>query len=358
MTATATKPCTTNKPTAKRARKAYDGPSPEELLVADLVALMESSALAPWRREWTGQQGEHRNLETGKAYRGCNPILLELGAMLRGHTLPLWIGGAQAKTQGWWPRKGCKAVRIVRPQLNRYEDQAENIQTGQAEAVTRQWVSFKPVAVFNAADLVGNDEEAETSLQARIREAIGQPLQLEPQARLDAAEAALEAWPVPTSWGGTRACYSPQLDQIRMPEAEAFTSREAYCSTWAHEQAHSTGHSSRLARPLEGGFGSKAYAREELVAELASVLIAYRLQIGCQLENHAAYLKEWAQLLKEEPKALFKVLSQARQAADLIAPEPAMEEPEAYTAAPEPMKNTTPDTIELALTGLDALVSA
>jgi antirestriction protein ArdC len=114
-----------------------------------------------------------------------------------------------------------------------------------------------------------------------------------------------------------------------MPEAEAFTSREAFCATWAHEQAHSTGHSSRLARPMDGTHGSKAYAREELVAELAAVLIAYRLQIGCQLENHAAYLKDWAQLLREEPKALFKVLSQARQAADLIAPEPLPEDGEA-----------------------------
>ena len=32
-------------------------PGKHELLVADLVALMESSDLPPWRREWTGQQG-------------------------------------------------------------------------------------------------------------------------------------------------------------------------------------------------------------------------------------------------------------------------------------------------------------
>jgi antirestriction protein ArdC len=310
--------------TTRKGRKAYDGPSAEELLVADLVALMESSDLPPWRREWAGQQGEHRSLETGQPYRGANPILLELGSMLRGHTLPLWIGGAQAKAHGWWPRKGCKAVRIVRPQLNKRDQQDDNGQpvTGpDGTQLISAWVSFKPVAVFNAADLVGADEETEAALQARIHEAIGQPLQLAPQARLEAAEAVLEAWPVPTSWGGTRACYSPSLDQIRMPEAEAFTTREAFAATWAHEQSHSTGHSSRLDRPMGGVHGSKAYAKEELIAELAAVLIAYRLQIGCQLENHAAYLKEWAQLLREEPKALFKVLSQARQAADLIAPE-------------------------------------
>ena len=309
--------------TATRRRKTYDGPSAEELLVADLVALMESSDLPPWRREWAGQQGEHRNLETGKPYRGANPILLELGSMLRGHTLPLWIGGAQAKAHGWWPRKGCKSVRIVRPQLNRYTDDTENIQTGHSEQTTRQWVSFKPTAVFNAADLVGVDEAAAEALQARIFDALGQPVQREPQARLAAAEAVLEAWPVPTSWGGVRACYSAELDQIRMPAAEAFSAREAFCATWAHEQAHSTGHSSRLDRNMRGGLGSQLYAREELVAELAAVLITYRLQIGCQLENHAAYLAHWAQLLKEGgPKALFSVLSDARKAADLITPEP------------------------------------
>lgn len=313
---------TTTKPRS-RSRK-YDGPTAEEILVADLVALMESSELPPWRREWTGHQGEHRSLETGAPYRGANPILLELGALMRGHTLPLWIGASQAKARGWWPRKGSKAVRIVRPQLNKREETDDNGKpaTGpDGSVLITAWVSYKPCAVFNAADLVGTDETAEAALQARISEAIGQPATLEPKARLAAAEAVLEAWPVPTSWGGARACYSPNADRIAMPTADAFTTREAMAATWAHEQAHSTGHSSRLARPMAGAFGSKAYAREELIAELAAVLISYRLQIGCQLENHAAYLKEWAQILREEPKALFKVLSQARQAADLIAPE-------------------------------------
>lgn len=316
--------------TATRRRKAYDGPSAEELLVADLIALMESADLPPWRREWSGHQGQHRNLLSGHAYRGSNPILLEFGAMLRGHTLPLWLGAAEAKARGWWPRKGCKATRIVRPQLNKREQADANGQplTGpDGTPVVAAWVSYKPCAVFNAADLVGGDEETSAALAAAIATALGQVAwEHGPAQRLETAEAALEAWPVPTSWGGVLPCYNVKADQIRMPAAEAFSSREAFCSTWAHEQAHSTGHKDRLAREMGGGHGSKAYAREELVAELASVLICYRLQIGCQLENHAAYLKDWAQLLKAEPKALFKVLSDARKAADLIAPEAPAEE--------------------------------
>ena len=320
-------------PTRKTSRKglrAYDGPSSEELLTADLVALMESSDLPPWRREWAGHQGEHRNLLSGHHYRGSNPILLELGSMLRGHTLPLWLGGAEAKARGWWPRKGSKAVRIVRPQLNKREqtDAAGQPVTGpDGSPLIAAWVSFKPVAVFNAADLVGHDEETAATLAEAIAAALGHTVEREPQARLEAAEAVLEAWPVPTSWGGAKACYSPTLDQIRMPAAEAFTTREAMAATWAHEQSHSTGHSSRLDRPMGGSFGSQAYAREELVAELSAVLICYRLQIGCRLENHAAYLKDWAQMLRDGgPRVLFQVLSDARKAADLIAPEPIAEE--------------------------------
>lgn len=299
------------------ARKTYDGPRPDEILVQDLVALMESADLAPWRRDWAGQAGAHRNLLSQHEYKGTNPILLELGSMLRGLTMPLWLGGAEARGRGWFPRKGSKAVRIIRPQLNKREEECPD-----GETETRQWMSFKPVAVFNAADLRGGDEAAQAALDTAIAEALGQREAREPQARLSAAETVLEAWPVPTTWAGTRACYIPSQDAIQMPPQDAFTCREAMVATWAHEQAHSTGHGSRLGRDMSGQMGSKEYAREELVAELAAVLICYRLKVGCRLEGHAAYLKHWAGILREGgSRVLFQVLSQARQAADLIAPE-------------------------------------
>jgi antirestriction protein ArdC len=318
MTATTTKP-------RNRGKKAYDGPTPEEKLCADLVALLERGT-TPWRREWQAEQGRHRNLITGAEYRGGNPILLELGGMLRGHTLPLWLGGAQAKAEGWFPRKGCTAARILRPQLNKREEEATNPDTGAAETVLKTWTSYKVVPVFNAADLVGATEEHAATLAERIAAAIGQAEHKEPAARLEAAEAALEAWEVPADFGAAIPCYSPTADRIRIPSAEAFASREAFAATWAHEAIHSTGHASRLNRVLTGRMGGNAsaqrtYAREELIAELGAVLLCQRLEIGSQFENHAAYLAAWIEILQEGPRTLFQVLSQARQAADLIAPE-------------------------------------
>jgi antirestriction protein ArdC len=315
---------TTARPKAK-ARKAYDGPTAEEKLCADLVALMEAGT-APWRREWQGHQGEHRNLLTGHEYRGMNPLLLELGSLTKaGSQVPLWLGGAQAKGEGWFPRKGCTASRIVRPQLNqREEEQAD----GSTEV--KAWVSYKIVPVFNAADLVGATDETAATLAQRIAAALSQaPEAREPAARLEAAEAVLETWTVPTAFGGVRAFYSPSRDRIAMPAHEAFDSREAFAATWAHEMIHSTGHDSRLKRDLDGGPTARSYAREELVAELGAVIVCRRLAIGSEFANHAAYLSSWAGLLQEGPKTLFRVLTDARRAADLIAPEAPLETAEA-----------------------------
>jgi antirestriction protein ArdC len=285
----------------------------EDILVSDLITLMESSDLPPWRRDWRGASGPHRNLATGQPYRGSNPILLELGSILRGHNMPLWIGGAQAKASGWFPRKGCKSVRIVRPQTNQREEAGEN----GADPVIRTWTSYKGVPVFNAADLVGGTEAASAELAAAISKALGTDGPKPTHQRLDRAETVLESWTVPTVFGGSRACYSPAADQISMPEPDDFETREGFCATWAHEQVHSTGHADRLAR----SFGRADYAREELIAELGSVLVCYRLQIGYNLANHAAYMASWATMLREDAKVLYKVLSEARKAADLIVAE-------------------------------------
>ena len=100
----------------------------------------------------------------------------------------------------------------------------------------------------------------------------------------------------------------------------------ALYATWAHEAIHSSGHNSRLARDLSGGMGAdgdggRAYAREELVAELGAVLLGHRLEIGTAMANHAAYLGHWLELLRESPRLLLQVLNDARRAADLIFPE-------------------------------------
>lgn len=67
-----------------------------------------------------------------------------------------------------------------------------------------------------------------------------------------------------------------------------------------------------------GRMGSDSYAREELVAELGAFLLCRRLEVDSCSENHAAYMESWIRVLRETPRVLLKVLSDARKAADLI----------------------------------------
>jgi len=239
---------------------------------------------------------------------------------IRGSALPFWCGYAEAKGLGISPKKGSKAAMILRPQLHQQAEEPEKGQREQAddaEGAARSWVSYRPVPVFNASDLEG---PGLGELIAARQEAAGQQARPEPE-RLAAAEAVLSAWPVPVSFGGDRAFYLPQLDRIQLPERASFHSPGAFYATWAHEQVHSTGHSSRLKRDLGGAFGKPRYAKEELVAELGAVLLGDRLEIGSELQSHATYLEHWISLLQAEPLVLFQVLGEARQAVELIWPE-------------------------------------
>jgi antirestriction protein ArdC len=295
--------------------------SPEERLVASLITLLESGT-APWRREWDATSGGHHvNLLSGRRYRGANPALLTLGLHLRGSSLPYWCGFGEAKALGIFPRKGSKAVHVLRPQVHQ-RGESRLVEPDSAAEAVRSWVSYRPLPVFNALDLEG---EALEGLIQKRRQAAGAVLRPEPE-RLAAADAVLSNWPVPVRFSGDRACYRPVPDRIQLPDRTAFHSAGALYATWAHEAVHSTGHSSRLARDLSGGMGEagdggRAYAREELVAELGAVLLGDRLEIGSAMANHAAYLGHWLELLKESPRVLLQVLSDARKAADLISPE-------------------------------------
>jgi antirestriction protein ArdC len=333
----------------------------EDSLVAALIAQMEAGT-TPWRRPWDPQGGGHHvNLLSGRPYRGANPILLTLGLHRRGSSLPYWCGYVEAQGLGLAPRRGSRGVAILRPQgqgrsagesagpgdsSSLTAAQGPGIQpasgaasaesnttdfpkvdphpSGASKAGATAWVRYRPVTVFNAADL-----EGEAGPKDRLwrlieqRRAMSFKQQRPEVERLTAAAAILGQWPVAVTHGGDQACYLPQSDRILLPHRQAFHSAAALHATWAHEVLHSTGHPSRLGRNLAGAFGSDAYAREELVAELGAVLLGDRLEIGSPVQNHAAYLQHWITLLKTTPALLLRLLGEARQAADLIYPEQA-----------------------------------
>lgn len=288
----------------------------DNAVVTSIIALMERGT-TPWRRDWDGQGvGHHVNLLSGRPYRGANPILLTLGLHERGATLPYWCGAGEAKSRGLLPKRGCRAVTVLRPQMQRRASPPPEGRDSDPRRNDATWVRYWPVSLFNAEDLEGGALSELIATRQVMEQETRRP---EPE-RLTHAERVLGAWPVPVTHQGSRAFYNPSCDHIQLPARNAFHSSSALYATWAHEALHSTGHPTRLDRDLSGSLGSQAYAREELVAELGAVLLGDRLEIGSNVGNHAAYLAEWIDLLRESPTLLYRLLSQARRAADLIYP--------------------------------------
>lgn len=84
---------------------------------------------------------------------------------------------------------------------------------------------------------------------------------------------------------------------------------------------HWTGHETRLNRFFSWSSNSKDYAREELVAEIASMFLSVETgvkQTEKHFANHASYVASWISLLESDPNAIFTASNEAKKAADFI----------------------------------------
>ena len=117
--------------------------------------------------------------------------------------------------------------------------------------------------------------------------------------------------------GGNQPMYVPSLDFIAMPTLGQFRNANNFYATLLHECGHWSGAERRLNRDLKHRFGTRAYAAEELIAELTAAFLCAHLGIEGEL-RHAGYIADWIQLLKQDDRAIFTAASKASQAADYL----------------------------------------
>ena len=113
----------------------------------------------------------------------------------------------------------------------------------------------------------------------------------------------------------------PLKNQYKTSDSKegVFADGQEFYATLLHEMAHSTGPKGRLNRDLNGSFGDKKYAKEELVAELSAALISSTLGFDKRInDNNAKYVSSWLKVLKEEPSFIKTVLSDVGKASDMI----------------------------------------
>lgn len=284
-----------------------------ETVTAAIIELMERGG-AEWAKGWATSPAALPRRVTGEAYRGINHFLLGMIGADRGFASPTWMTFNQAKELGGMVRKGEKSspsIYFGTVEKDSGEGAGEGQSDGDSEG-TRRIPFARLYRVFNVDQIDG--------LPARFAAAAPAAPAVNPDERNQAAEAALRASGANIAEdGGNRAFYRPATDSIHIPAFAKFHSTDDYLATLAHELCHWTGAKHRLDRSLLNAFGSKDYAREELVAELGAAFVCNALGVaGNHIESHAAYLSSWVKCLREDKRAIFRAASAAQAAADMV----------------------------------------
>lgn len=304
----------TGKRRGRRGKDAKPRVNIYEDVTAKIVSELEAARFPwaqPWQARWslssndaTIAAGLPKNAQTGRAYSGINILLLWGAAIENGFADQVWLTFRQAKALGGSVMKGERGSMVV------YADKfvpKEEQQRVEREGGDASFVPFlKRYTVFNAAQCEGLPDDLTAGAK---------PL---PECEtILRAEALIKATGADFKIGGDKAFYAPSQDFIRVPPQPAFFEQINYYRTCFHELGHWTGHASRLGREFKGRYGSHAYAREELVAEMASAFVCASLAITPTV-RHADYLSAWLEVLKEDNRAIFNAASLASKAADFI----------------------------------------
>jgi len=277
-----------------------------------MIALLKAGT-APWQKPWVpGSRFMPYNALTGRDYRGGNAMWLLARAQTEGMAGARWCTYKQALEMGGQVRRGSKGTRIQYFKFKEGEARKSPGAGGEGEEAAApardgsRRVSVYTATVFHESQIDGLPPPAQRPV-------------LPEWERLEKVEALLAASRADIRYiDSNRAFYDRLGDYIQMPLREQFRSGDLWGATVLHELGHWTGHESRLARLSSASFGSPEYAREELRAEIASLMLGDELGIGHDPSRHASYVASWIKRLEEDPREVFRASSDAARIVTFI----------------------------------------
>ena len=290
---------------------------------ADQIVEQIREGTAPWQKPWKpGEESLPKNLSSGKEYRGGNSMYLSVAQGAKGYSENRWGTYKQIEAAGGQVRKGERGTRILsfqdHKQIAVTDKAGKPVHDAEGNKVYRYERLDHPMVrqytVFNA------DQADGLKLPER-------PSQQPEWKAHENAEAVIRASGVRINHvQGDRAFYNLQTDKVTLPERGQFPSASHYYQTALHELGHATGHESRLNRQslqegVKAGFGSEAYAKEELRAEISSMMSGQRVGVGHDPSRGAAYVEGWLKALQDDPREIYRASSEAQKMSDhLVAP--------------------------------------
>ena len=277
--------------------------------ITDKIIAELEAGRAPWVQPWGSAAAKAplampRNAATGRHYSGINVLILWGAVIQHGFPGQSWLTFRQALSLGGNVRKGEHGTTVVYADRFTPEDEKRRARETGEDAAAIPFL--KRFTVFNAAQCDGLPDDIAAIAPPPP------PGLIEPR-----VEALIEATGIDFRIGGDRAFYVPAHDYVQVPPPQAYFEPINWHRTALHELGHASGHASRLGRDLTGGFGTKKYAFEELVAEINAAFCCASLGIVPTV-RHADYIGAWLEVLREDNRAIVRAASQASKAADWL----------------------------------------
>jgi antirestriction protein ArdC len=251
------------------------------------------------------------NAATRKAYRGVNILALWVDATVKRYISGYWASYKQWQSLGAQVRKGERgSVIFFYKQLDQPESDNQREDQGERDNGGKRFVA-RASYVFNAEQVDGwTPPIPNVKSLVQINEEVA---------------AFIGSVGADVRHGFHVACYRRNLDCIEMPTPEMFTGTstcsptEAYHAVLLHELTHYSGAPHRLNREFGKRFGDKAYAFEELIAELGAAFLCSAFRITNEPRpDHAAYLVSWLDILNQDTKAVFTAASKGQEAVEYL----------------------------------------
>lgn len=324
-----------------------DGPSAEDKaldLFADMMIERIETISKDWSKPWIteGSLGWPKNL-SGREYNGMNALMLLLHCEKNGYKIPRFCTFNCVQRLNKPTEKQAKeGVELPRVSVNRgeksfpvmlttftciHKETKEKIKyddykmlSDEEKKMYNVYPKMQVFRVFNVQQT--NLQEARPELWNKL--ANGDAIKLDEGDKMSFEPMDVmirdNRWICPIKpMHQDKAYFSISKNEIVVPEKAQFKDGESYYGTLWHEMTHSTGIEGQLDRIKPAAFGSDEYAREELVAELGSALVAQRYGMSKALkEESCAYLKSWLEQLKESPQFINTTLLDVKKASSLV----------------------------------------
>ena len=293
---------------AVRARPGQDRTSLYQEITDKIIAELEAGRL-PWVQPWGTSAVQAplampKNAATQRRYSGINVLILWGAVVQHGFPGQNWLTFRQALSLDGNVRKGERGTTVVF--ADRFIPDQERARAREQGDEPNAIPFLKRFTVFNVAQCDGLAGDLATV-----------PPPVPDGLILPEVEALIRASGADLRLGGDKAFYSPTLDYIQVPRPEAYFEPINWHRTALHELGHWSGAPTRLGRDLSGSYGSKSYAREELVAEMTAAFTCATLGITPTV-RHADYIGSWLEVIREDDRAIVRAASAASKAAEFL----------------------------------------